>query len=80
MSQGQSPTLPPMPIAPKEYDQTYENNRNRQIDSNFYQQAARTALMGTTLNLNRLPTSDTGLRSGDIWVDAGSSYVLKMVP
>lgn len=77
---GQSPQLFPMPIAPATYDKTYESNRNRQIDNNFTQVVSVGPIAGTTLNLNRLPTSPTGLGSGDIWSDPASSYVLKMVP
>lgn len=37
-------------------------------------------VQGTTVNLTMLPTSSAGLRSGDVWVDAGAGNVLKIVP
>lgn len=37
-------------------------------------------VQGTTINLTELPTSSAGLRSGDVWRDAGAGNVLKIVP
>lgn len=37
-------------------------------------------VQGTTVNLSKLPTSAAGLRSGDVWRDAGAGNVLKIVP
>ena len=37
-------------------------------------------VQGSTLNLTNLPTASAGLRSGDVWRDAGAGNVLKIVP
>lgn len=37
-------------------------------------------IQGTTVNLTNLPTSSAGLRSGDVWRDAGAGNALKIVP
>lgn len=37
-------------------------------------------VQGTTMNFTKIPTSAAGLRSGDVWVDAGAGNVLKIVP
>jgi len=51
-----------------------------QINDQFRELATLQALRGPTLNLSLLPTSATGLRSGDVWRDAGAGNVLKIVP
>jgi hypothetical protein len=35
---------------------------------------------GDTLSLPSLPTSDTGLSTGDLWIDVTGGSVIKVVP
>ena len=69
-----------LPDPPDVWTSNWMSNYTRVLTTQLIQMLARNALMGTTLNLNRLPTSATGLRSGDIWRDPAASHVLKVVP
>jgi hypothetical protein len=73
-------TTPVLPFAPTEYSREYFNEYNRILTLYFRQVQSGGALRGTVLNLSGLPTSATGLRSGDVWVDSAASHVLKLVP
>lgn len=68
---------PVLALAPLEYDTQYMNMIVRQLNYYMQQHANPGAVRGTTLNLSQLPTSATGLVSGDIWNNAG---VLNIVP
>lgn len=77
------PTTPiprPLPVAQDTYSKAWMDNFTRNLEINLIQLSARQQLFGTTINLNQLPTSATGLRSGDIWQDPANSHVLKVVP
>ena len=56
------------------------NNYTRILTAQLIQMLATGPIFGTTLNLNSLPTSPTGLPSGSIWQDPANSNVLKVVP
>lgn len=68
---------PVLALAPLEYDVQYLNMIVRQLNYYIQQQANPGAVQATTLNLSQLPTSSTGLASGDVWNDSGT---LKIVP
>lgn len=70
-----------LPLPPRDYDITYMNLLLRDINSRFDQLEQAAPLRGTTLNLNlkTLPTSATGLSSGDVWVDI-TTHILHIVP
>ena len=72
--------IQPLPDPPSKYDPVYEANRNRVINQNLLIISAVNRLYGTSINLSMLPTSPTGLRSGDVWQDPANSHQLKLVP
>lgn len=73
-------SIPVLPYAPMDYDRMYFNEYNRILTLYFRQVQNPGPLRGTTLNLSQVPTSPTGLRSGDVWVDSSADNVLKLVP
>lgn len=77
MANANSVPDPVLALAPLEYDTQYMNMIVRQLNYYMQQHANPGAVRGTTLNLSQLPTSATGLVSGDIWNSAGT---LKIVP
>jgi len=77
MANANSVPDPVLALAPLEYDVQYVNMIVRQLNYYMQQHANPGAVRGTTLNLSQLPTSATGLVSGDIWNNAG---VLNIVP
>jgi len=70
----------PLPIPPTNYNQQYLNELLRVL--NLYFRAIQNPgdSVVNTLRILNLPTSDTGLPSGSIWVDTTASNVLKIVP
>jgi len=68
---------PVLALAPLEYDVQYFNMIVRQLNYYIQQQANPGAINGTTLTLSQLPTSSTGLSTGQIWNDSGT---LKIIP
>ena len=68
---------PVLALAPLEYDVQYFNMIVRQLNYYIQQQAHPGAINGTTLTLSQLPTSSTGLSTGQIWNDSGT---LKIIP
>ena len=69
-----------LPDPPAQYERAYIEKMLNQINQQFRELEQRGRLSASTLNLSHLPTSATGLRSGDVWRDAGSANVLKIVP
>jgi len=74
------PTTTRLPDPPAQYSKEYLERVLNQINLQFRALDAFLELRGSTLNLATLPTSAVGLRSGDVWRDAGSANVLKIVP
>lgn len=68
---------PRFPEAPEQYSQVYMNNLIKTLELYVRELNTPGALAGTTINLSHLPTSATGLRSGDLWNNAG---VVNIVP
>ena len=77
-----------LPIAPPEYSQPYMNQFLRQLETIFNQiqtpgpivcsgDSSPNSKAKSGLNIINIPTSATGLRSGDVWSDGGT---LKIVP
>lgn len=66
-----------LPDPPNEYTRGYMSQLIRTIELLFTSLKTRRRIMGTTLNLSKLPTSSAGLASGDVWNDTGT---LKIVP
>ena len=60
-----------LPSAPDEYDPDFMDRLIGLLDQHLSQASARRRILGTTVNLSDLPTSATGLRSGDVWNNAG---------
>lgn len=71
-------TLPPdIPSAPDTYDQDYMNTLVGLVRQLSALVGQRKSLMATTINVSALPTSATGLRSGDLWVDTTAANTIK---
>lgn len=60
-----------LPSAPEEYDPEFMNRLIGLMDQYVAQTNSRHRIIGTTMNISMLPTSATGLRSGEIWSNAG---------
>ena len=58
-----------LPNPPTQYGQEYMSRLLNQINQQFRALDQPGPLRGTTLNLVLLPTSATGLRYGDVWLD-----------
>ena len=76
---AQTPVPYVLPSAPKDFSPSWMNNYTRILTAQLIQMLATQAIYGTTLNLNSLPTSATGLPVGSVWVDTANSNVLKIV-
>lgn len=70
-------TPPRFQDAPAQYDQAYMNTLLKTLDTFVRELQHAGPLAGSTINLSHLPTSSTGLRSGDLWNNAG---VVNIVP
>lgn len=71
-----NPLLPP---PPREYDSRIFAGWVQQLELFFKKLNTNGPIAASTLNLSALPTSATGLRSGDVWHDT-TTHVLKIVP
>ena len=71
--------IAPLPFPPTSYDQRYFNETIRTLNLYFRQIQNPGPLVGSTLSLSQLPTSATGLRVGEVWVDTTAGNVLKVV-
>jgi hypothetical protein len=76
-----------LPLPPPEYSQQYTNQLIRQLETIFNQfrnpgpvycagdsTSGSKAISG--LNIANIPTSATGLRSGDVWSDSGTLKIV----
>jgi hypothetical protein len=63
--------------APREYDRAVFDRVFRTIELNMQQILSVGPIRVSSINISHLPTSDTGLRSGDLWVDTDT---VKVVP
>lgn len=69
--------IPFLGVPPKEYDPQLLGQMFRTIELVLKQTVAIGPIHVTTINVSQLPTSATGLRSGDVYNDLGT---LKVVP
>lgn len=69
----------PIPFPPNDYDTKYFNETIRTINLYFRLIQNPGPIIGTTIQLLNLPTSDTGLPVGAVWRDT-SDNTLKIVP
>lgn len=60
-----------LPSAPEQYDPAFLDRLIGLLDQHLAQGNARRRILGTNINLSDLPTSATGLRTGDVWNNAG---------
>jgi len=56
------------------------NANNDLVISDDTDTGAKLKVKPTTLNIMNIPTSSLGLVSGDLYIDTGNSYVIKVVP
>jgi hypothetical protein len=68
---------PALPVAPENYDPIYMNQLVRSLNIYFRQLGSTTPVVVDSIQLNKLPTSSTGLVSGSVWNNSG---VLNIVP
>lgn len=74
-------SLPPdLPDPPSEYDQAYMTRLVGLLEQALFAMSQRRQVIASTINVDRLPTSAAGLRSGELWRDAAASNVVKVVP
>lgn len=70
-------SLPPdLPDPPQEYDPVYMSRVLDLLSQALFALSMRRPIIGTTINLSRLPTSATGLRTGDLWNDGGTVRIV----
>lgn len=73
-----------LPVAPKEYDQSFMNRFINTVTLYFQQQDAvqQVNLASLNIDINRLPTQTSlaTLRSGDVYRDTTAGNVLKIKP
>ena len=69
-------TMGRIPAPPAEYDPAYMNRLVGLIEQHLQSLEGRRLLIGTTANLSDLPTSATGLRSGDLWRDGDTIKIV----
>ena len=60
----------------KEFDARFWAKTLRSIELAFQRHSSPGAIRGSTINLSDLPTSATGLKSGDVWNDAGTLKIV----
>lgn len=65
-----------LPDPPVEYSKAYMDMLLRQLDLYFSRLNAAGSIQATTINLSQLPTAATGLKSGDLWNDAGTVKIV----
>lgn len=68
-----------LPNPPPGYDRGYFERLLNELNLQFRDMHNTGAAVHTALQLTALPTSPTGLRVGDVWVDTGAGNVLKVV-
>lgn len=81
------PSKPNLPLPPQEYDQAYMSRLVKAIQTIVSIFENPTQLRGSgdpttgakepsPLNLANIPTSATGLKSGDVWSDSGTLKIV----
>lgn len=73
-------TYPVLGSAPREYSNSFFNQVIRTLQSVMEDLTNEQGIKVSGINFRNAPTSSVGLRSGDVWVDAGAGNVLKVVP
>lgn len=69
--------VPPMiGLMPREYDSHAINRALRIIELQLAQITEVGPVRVSTINISNLPTSATGLRTGDLWNDAGTVKIV----
>jgi len=68
-------TIPHLARAPDEYDPVYFENWFLQLTRTLEDLKVEGNLRVGTINISSLPTSAAGLRTGDLWNDAGTVKV-----
>jgi uncharacterized protein (UPF0147 family) len=66
--------------APRDYSSSYFSQVIRTLQSLMNDLSSPQSIKVVAINFQDAPTSSVGLRSGDVWVDAGAGNVLKVVP
>ena len=71
---------PVLGSAPRDYNNSFFNQVIRTLQSVLNDLSTEQNIKVSAINFRNAPTSSTGLKSGDVWVDAGAGHVLKVVP
>lgn len=66
--------------APRDYSNSYFSQVIKTLQSLMNDLTTPQSIKVVAINFQDAPTSATGLRPGDVWVDAGAGNVLKVVP
>lgn len=74
MRDDQTPVL--LGAVPRTYDPTYFDVMMRRIEIHLNMIAQRGSIRVSNVNISDLPTSATGLRSGDLWSDSGTVKIV----
>lgn len=69
--------IPAFGTIPQDYDRAYFQRAFQQLANHLGVMVAVGPVRVSAINIKDIPTSATGLRSGDIWSDSGT---LKVVP
>lgn len=81
------PSRPSLPLPPQKYDESYMSRLVKTIETAFSVITNVGQLQGSgdptanskqpsPLNLANIPTSATGLNSGDVWSDSGTLKIV----
>jgi len=73
-------SLARLPNPPDKYDKLYMERLLNELNLQIRDLHNPGHAVHATVQLLQLPTSATGLRSGDVWRDAGAGNALKIVP
>lgn len=87
MSGATAPSRSVLALAPPEYSQQHMNTLIRQIEITFDQMRTpgpitcagdnvANSKAKSGLNIQNIPTSSTGLKSGDVWSDSGTLKIV----
>ena len=67
---------PVLPLPPLDYDYQHMLTITRLLNYFIEQQDNPGNIKGATLNITNIPTSSTGLVSGDVWNDSGTLKIV----
>lgn len=62
--------------APREYDPLFFNLMMRKLEQHLQNQRTSGPIRVSTVNISSLPTSATGLKTGDLWNDTGTVKIV----